>query len=359
MSVEKTLQTRIINKNGSYSEWIASDLVLKKGEIALVEFTTTQQVADGTVIYVPTYLMKVGDGTHTFSGLNWLSAPASDVYNWAKVESVNDLDLSTHTAITSILAAIDALKYDVSDNGTGFVTAVTQADGKITVTKKTITVEDISNIAENYAAKSIVDQLTTDVNETEAAIEALQSAVESLKGTVTGAMHFVGITTTDPTASGATVSGVASFTKGDVVILQVASTTDTPAHDIEFVNIDGANTTASWIELGDVTDEQKRLTTLESGISEIQARVSDIHTHTNKELLDTIVGENVHLHDNKTVIDGITAAKVNNWDTAYSKAQANESNISEETARIDVLYRYLGNGTNLADVLILDCGGVE
>ena len=35
------------------------------------------------------------------------------------------------------------------------------------------------------------------------------------------------------------------------------------------------------------------------------------------------------------------------------------ANISEETARIDVLYRYLGNGTNLADVLILDCGGVE
>lgn len=316
MSIEKVLQTRIINKHGTYSEWSSSDITLKEGEIALVKFTTKQQATDEngniTVQYIPTYLMKVGDGSSKFNSLSWLSAPASDVYDWAKKASINDVDLSTHGTISSIQAAIDSLKYDVEDSGTGFVTAVTQADGKISVTKKTITVSDISDIAANYAAKSVVD----DHEERIAELEALTGTLSS---TITGAMHFVGITTTNPLTDGATVTDVTTFAKGDVVIYQVAAETKTetvdgedvttvvtPAHDIEFVNLDGNNTTSSWVELGDVTDEQRRLSELEA--------VTGSH----------------------------------------------ETSLTEQDARISSLYEYLTNdGSTLPDVLILDCGGVN
>ena len=81
---EKVIKTRIINKHGALSDWLTSSLVLKEGEIALAYVETTKPNGQGGTYTVPTYLMKVGDGTNTFSGLEWVAAPASDVYEWAK-----------------------------------------------------------------------------------------------------------------------------------------------------------------------------------------------------------------------------------------------------------------------------------
>lgn len=66
---EKVIQTRIINKHGALSDWLTSKTVLKEGEIALAYVETTKPDGQGGYYTVPTYLMKVGDGTHTFSGL--------------------------------------------------------------------------------------------------------------------------------------------------------------------------------------------------------------------------------------------------------------------------------------------------
>ena len=85
MAEEKKFRTRIINKNATSTEWNTSTLVLKKGEIALAQITE----GDG----IPTYAMKVGNGKQTFSGLNWLVAPASDVHDWAKKPHLEYSDL--------------------------------------------------------------------------------------------------------------------------------------------------------------------------------------------------------------------------------------------------------------------------
>lgn len=120
---EKIIKTRIINKNGSVSEWLTSNLELKNGEIALayVENETTAKDANGNVFtqYVPTYLMKVGHGNKKFSELPWMHAPASDVHAWAKKEklALADMPMSdvvtelqktfyTEEEITSLLAAL-------------------------------------------------------------------------------------------------------------------------------------------------------------------------------------------------------------------------------------------------------------
>lgn len=165
---EKTLNTRILLKNADLSTWNSSTLVLKAGEVALARIETTQHDATtGNYYKVPTYLMKVGDGSKTFSQLNWLAAPASDVHTWAKKAALDYADLpeTLRTEIdnlqaavgtggnvdTRIEAAIGALKEacTVADTAVAnqFVTAVAQDDGKIAVTRRALTSADIPTLA--------------------------------------------------------------------------------------------------------------------------------------------------------------------------------------------------------------------
>lgn len=226
---EKILQTRIINKNADLGTWNSSDLILKKGEIALAKITqsVTKTSADGQsfVELVPTYVMKVGDGEKTFSQLNFLAAPASDVHQWAKKATLdyNDLPETLRTEIDNLQAAVggegsvaqaiatavenavNALDHvDVGSAGEGkFVTAVTQEDGKVTVNYGTITISDVEGLTAALAAKvetsvysakmteidGSISTLTTDVatNKADIAAEAsnrataIETAVNSLK----------------------------------------------------------------------------------------------------------------------------------------------------------------------------------
>jgi len=85
-------------KNDSLSEWLNSEFNftedqagfkrLKKGEIALACVEVPKVNEAGELENISTYLMKIGDGLHSFSELNWLSAPASDVYAWAKASDI-------------------------------------------------------------------------------------------------------------------------------------------------------------------------------------------------------------------------------------------------------------------------------
>lgn len=164
---DKTLFTRIINKNDSLANWTSNDPVLKQGEIALAYIETT--TAGGNI--VPTYLMKVGHNGKKFSELKWLAAPASDVHGWAKAETAVQgipeiANIATNAGnITKLQADVKALQglvggnvgdtianaiaeLDVTDTAvTGeFVTAVSEADGKITVTRAALKASDIPTL---------------------------------------------------------------------------------------------------------------------------------------------------------------------------------------------------------------------
>lgn len=164
---EKTLNTRILLKNADLSTWNSSTLVLKAGEVALAKIETTQHdAATGNYYKVPTYLMKVGDGSKTFSQLNWLAAPASDVHTWAKKAALDyaDLPATLQTEIDNlqdavkvngtidsrITAAVNALKdactVAAQDENNTFVTSVAQEDGKIEVTRRALTAADIPTL---------------------------------------------------------------------------------------------------------------------------------------------------------------------------------------------------------------------
>lgn len=158
---EKILNTRIKNKYDSLSDWKESSLVLKEGEIAFAAVEVEQ--ADGGT-YVPTVLMKVGNGKDTFSALPWTSARASDVYAWAKLEdpTIEQLPGNLKTAITNlqtavgdggsvanaIKAAVEALDVDAVTTGKGeIIGSISQVDGKVVVTPRELKAEDIPVIA--------------------------------------------------------------------------------------------------------------------------------------------------------------------------------------------------------------------
>lgn len=93
----KTIQTRIRNKYDSLSAWQGSTSELLAGEIAIVAVPTATNYTNpvtGKEEPVVELLMKVGDGTKTFSQLPWLSAKASDVYEWAKEPTATNAKVS-------------------------------------------------------------------------------------------------------------------------------------------------------------------------------------------------------------------------------------------------------------------------
>lgn len=85
---EKVLNTRIVIKNDTLEAFNKSTFIPKKGELLLAQVDVWQidSVTQEKVL-VPTYLMKVGDGIHVFSQLNWVAAQAADVHDWAKAKT--------------------------------------------------------------------------------------------------------------------------------------------------------------------------------------------------------------------------------------------------------------------------------
>lgn len=80
----RTLNTRIKLRYASYAEWQASTVQLLPGEVAVCYIGANNEEIKNTA---PTVLFKVGDGEHTFKDLQWASARAADVYDWAKAEN--------------------------------------------------------------------------------------------------------------------------------------------------------------------------------------------------------------------------------------------------------------------------------
>lgn len=272
---EKTLNTRILLKNADLSTWNSSTLVLKAGEVALAKIETTQHdAATGNYYKVPTYLMKVGDGSKTFSQLNWLAAPASDVHTWAKKAALDYADLpatlqteidNLQTAVgtggtidSRITAAINALKdaCTVADTAAAnqFVTAVAQDDGKIAVTRRALTAADIPTLEiskinglqdalDAKAAKAdfdtlnatvtdsktgLVKQLADEVAARDAADDELQDQINAIKNTTVPTLE-ANIATAQSTADSATTKAQTAQNEVDALEGVVATLTQTVA----------------------------------------------------------------------------------------------------------------------------------
>lgn len=108
-----TLNTRIALKYDLLSAWNTSDLVLKKGEIAIAEIPSQNNIINDSAHTPenspPAIAMKVGDGTKTFKQLPWVQAVAGDVYAWAKkanaptLGELTNIDADLKTEVDKII----------------------------------------------------------------------------------------------------------------------------------------------------------------------------------------------------------------------------------------------------------------
>lgn len=193
-----TLKTRIQNKYGTATEWGASTLQLLKGELAIMPITTY----DSTV----GYMIKIGDGTHTFTNSNYLVAYAADVHAWAKKETLEYADLPQtlkdeidvlQEAIGNggsvgdmIKAAIQALDVEDADEAGKFVSVVSEVDGKISVQRKAISKSDILDAVKNLERTDLVNinQILTSLEKSTSDLSNALGGSYSAENTVANAI---------------------------------------------------------------------------------------------------------------------------------------------------------------------------
>ena len=195
MVTEKTLNTRILLKYDTLINWSNSSLRLKEGEVAIAvvgDTVTENKGLQGDITKTPIVGIKVGDGEHTFSELNWIQAIAGDVPNWAKQEDMKDVLTAIKNAIDNPAdnSSLAKLKETV-DRHQGYletenttqvtnnqlITEITIQNGQITdhkavpITAAMVNYSDTQTVAEKIAA----------IDTTKATTEALNQAIAGLR----------------------------------------------------------------------------------------------------------------------------------------------------------------------------------
>lgn len=417
---DKTLKTRIVSKHASYTAWADSTLVLLAGEIALASIETTQPDGQGGKITVPTYLMKVGDGKKTFKELNWLAAPASDVYAWAKKASLELADIPTMdvghiptlgidkidglgsrldalesavgtggSVADAIKNAIEALDVDASTDTDGVVIAsISETDGKIAVTRRALVAADIPELAiekitdlktelDGLKAKdtALDGAITKEVSDRKEADATINSAIEKLKtdiGNMSNIMNFRGAV--------ASKDAVTDPVEGDVIAVTAGDDAGK-----EFVYSAG-----EWVEFGSVTAQdtaikalQDRATALESKMTAAEGKLETIQGtgegSISKAAADALASAKSYADDKKAEVVGTADDASSKATVAGAKKYADEKvaaladgavktntdGVASLKSRLDtVTSRYVAVDndklvTAAGDTIIFDCGGIE
>lgn len=299
-----SLKTTIKLRYDTHKNWISNDPTLGAGEVAIA----TLESADSDITQVPSVLIKVGDGTKTYSALPFISAKAGDVYSWAKsatkptysAEEVTGLDtyISEHAASTDhkFKLAIEGytLKLQIDDGKGGEFSD--DPDNQVTIPKY-----DDTTIKASIEAKQ--DKITFNTAYDASSNKAATMAdITTATAGLAGALHWKGTQEMLPDGDDKN-----TYKQGDVITVG----TKEYAYDGE-----------TWQELGDEASH--------------------------------------HTHSNKSVLDSITAEKVSSWDTAKTQSDQNKSDISdirgqlEEFAAVDHTHDI--KDLNQTVVLVLDCG---
>lgn len=105
---EKILNTRIQLKYDTYANWVANNPVLKAGEVAIATIPAAETNSYAPVVKdnLPNVVIKVGDGTSTYTQLKFVSGLAADVYAWAKADKKPEY---AATEITGLEDYIDSV----------------------------------------------------------------------------------------------------------------------------------------------------------------------------------------------------------------------------------------------------------
>ena len=246
---------KLQSKENSSAPWVDVSTIT-------ITYTLTEGTANGTVAFNGTDVAVHGLGSAAYTNSTAYDAAGTaagvqTALTGTAEDTASDLTLNglkkyVDQEVTSAVAdatgeaqnLINALDMSAVSAGTGQVIGtVSQTDGVVSATLKTLTASDIPTIEQaqvNGLTAALAGKQDTLVFNTAynastnkaATMTDVQNAVSGLSG----AMHYVGESTTDPSTGTATVEGHEDWVSGDVVTYQSK----------EYV-YDGEN----WRELGD------------------------------------------------------------------------------------------------------------
>lgn len=129
--MEHVLETRLLLRYATYTDWMNSDLILKKGEPAIVSFPgqrVIDELSNTTAQNTPPAIgIKIGDGIRKFARLPWIQGIAADVYSWAKssakptysASEITGLDTYVQNLIEENVEEPEKVRYYQLAKGTG------------------------------------------------------------------------------------------------------------------------------------------------------------------------------------------------------------------------------------------------
>ena len=242
-----------------------------------------------------------------------------------KAKNNGHTDAEINTLIDNKINALD-----VADSGTGYVTAVSQTDGKISVTKSSLPTADantagITKLGATGGAATYDAVFGTDGNGgINAQVNANAGEIAKLKESVAGGVHFRGTVTTEPTAGTTTVNGTA-VAAGDIVIYDGK----------EYIY-----TGSAWEQLGDVT------------------RVGNLETKLNNlDVTDTVVTSQfvtaVSQTDGKITVSRAqaTASDIKHGDTTVSATLESQASEIAKKANASDVYTKTETGTQITNAI--------
>ena len=286
---EKTLQTRIKLRYASYSEWQSSTLKLLAGEVALCYVPANNDEIKNTA---PTVLFKVGNGSKVFSELQWASARAADVYNWAKQSTLPIEKLGSGNVVASI-------SWDAENNKLKYETvSVATSEG----------LEELQNL---------VAGINTRLGAAETDIDNLQAAIETLNGenTVDGSVAKAVKTAIDAEviARDAAIKVEADRAKeAEGALSDRIDDYETNKETFALKSdVNGLSSTVSGID-GRLTTAEGKITTAEENITTIQVNITDINSSLSNKLdkgaydkaISDLQGEVDAVEDRATAVEG-------------------------------------------------------
>lgn len=103
---EHMIETRILLRYDTLSNWLNSTVILKPGEAAIAAATNNNTIGssnDQPANTPPAVGIKIGDGFHYFYELPWVQGVAGDVYSWAKQQNKPVYNASEIQGLTTLI----------------------------------------------------------------------------------------------------------------------------------------------------------------------------------------------------------------------------------------------------------------
>lgn len=253
--------------------------------------------------------------------------------NKTAIDNLNGDVSNSKSVAYKVKEAIDALDSTDTAVAKEFVTEVKQENGLITVSRKALVEDDIPTlqIGKVDGLQAAIDAKQDALgfegtyNKTTnkvATSEWVKTQIEGATSGLTGAMHFVGTSTTDPSLeAGATVEGHTTFAAGDVCLFNKK----------EFV-YNGTK----WLELGDEGSHAIKGAITDADIAAnaaiAQSKVSGLTTALDSKLEGvTIDGADLPITEKKVAIPMATASQLGlvKGSTAENKVKVNADGTME------------------------------